>query len=369
MASIQRRPDGRWRARYRDESGREHSAHRRRKIDAQRWLDEKTADIVTGNYIDPAAARTTFAQHYSRWAPRQIWVPGTRAAMDLAAGSVTFADIPLGRLRQSHVEQWVKGMQGRGLAPGTIKTRVVNVRSVLRAAVRDRLLAYDPAEQVALPRLRRADAAMHMPAAEDVGALINASDPRFRSFIALGAFAALRLGEVCGLQVSDVDFLRRTVRVSRQIQRVKGSFEVRAPKYGSERTVFLPDALLAMIASHVAAYRPGDDPRRWMFEGEPGRPLHQNTAAYWWRRAKQTAGVQDVRFHDLRHFAASGMIAAGCDVVTVQRALGHARATTTLTVYAHLWPTAEDRTRQAVTSMMESALQIPADSLRTNKSY
>lgn len=365
MASIQRRPDGRWRARYRDDSGREHSAHRRRKVDAQRWLDEMTADIVTGHYIDPAASKTTFAEHYSRWAPRQIWVPGTKAAMDLAAGSVTFADVPLGQLRRSHVEQWVKVMQGRGLAPGTVKTRVVNVRSVLRAAVRDRLLAHDPTDQVSLPRLRRADAAMHMLSAEDVGALFKASDPRFRTFIALGAFAALRLGEVCGLQIGDVDFDRRTLRISRQVQRVKGSFEVRAPKYGSERTVFLPDGLLTMIAGHVATYRPGDDPSRWMFEGEAGRPLHQNTAAYWWRRAKQAANVEDVRFHDLRHFAASGMIAAGCDVVTVQRALGHARATTTLAVYAHLWPTAEDRTREAVTSMMATALQFPADYLRT----
>ena len=52
---------------------------------------------------------------------------------------------------------------------------------------------------------------------------------------------------------------------------------------------------------------------------------------------------EGIKLHDLRHFYASGLIAAGCDVVTVQRSLGHAKATTTLDTYAHLWPTAEDQ--------------------------
>ena len=59
---------------------------------------------------------------------------------------------------------------------------------------------------------------------------------------------------------------------------------------------------------------------------------------------------------DLRHFYASGLIAAGCDVVTVQRSLGHAKATTTLNTYAHLWPTAEDRTRKAAQSIIDASL-------------
>jgi len=67
-----------------------------------------------------------------------------------------------------------------------------------------------------------------------------------------------------------------------------------------------------------------------------------------------------------RHYYASGLIAAGCDVVTVQRALGHGKATTTLGTYAHLWPTAEDRTRQAAGELMAAALPIPADQARTS---
>jgi integrase len=71
-----------------------------------------------------------------------------------------------------------------------------------------------------------------------------------------------------------------------------------------------------------------------------------------------------MKLHDLRHFYASGLIAAGCDVVTVQRALGHHSATVTLNTYSHLWPTAEDRTRRAAARMMAETLGL-ADSTRT----
>ena len=60
MANIAKRPDGRWRARYRDDAGREHSRHFSRKVDAQRWLGEVTASVVTGQYVDPKAGRITF---------------------------------------------------------------------------------------------------------------------------------------------------------------------------------------------------------------------------------------------------------------------------------------------------------------------
>jgi integrase len=72
-------------------------------------------------------------------------------------------------------------------------------------------------------------------------------------------------------------------------------------------------------------------------------------------------GVEGITLHDLRHFYASGLIAAGCDVVTVQRTLGHAKATTTLNTYAHLWPTAEDRTRGAVEAMLADVLAAGDD--------
>jgi integrase len=84
---------------------------------------------------------------------------------------------------------------------------------------------------------------------------------------------------------------------------------------------------------------------------------------WWWRRARDAAGLErSIRFHDLRHAFASALISAGCSIKAVQRALGHASASTTLDTYGHLWPGDEDRIRQAVDAVH---VQRAEDSLRT----
>lgn len=354
MASITRRPDGRWRARYRDEAGKEHARHFTRKVDGSRWLDEVTAAVVTGNYADPRAGKVTLQAFYDKWAATQLWVPGTRRAMDFALRSSGLGAEPIGKVRPSAVDAWVKRMSAT-LAAGTIHTRVNNVSAVFRAAVKDKVIASNPCDGVRLPRRRKTAAAMRIPTPAEVGKLLETD---FAPFIAVCAFAGLRHGEAAALKVPDVNFLGRTIAVQRQVQHQGAGTEIRAPKYGSERTVYVPAALTELLAAHIAAIGVTD----WLFADGP---MHRNTVGRRWRQAREAAGLPDLRLHDLRHHYASGLIAAGCDVVTVQRALGHSSATTTLSVYSHLWPSAEDKTRSAAEAMMTEALAIPADSVRT----
>jgi hypothetical protein len=104
----------RWRARYVDDEGREHSRGFTRKADAQTWLDnEVTTRFATGTYVDPQRGKVTFASFYRDWSSRQVWVSGTVHSTDLAANSVTFGNIALADIRPSHVEAWVKAIAGR----------------------------------------------------------------------------------------------------------------------------------------------------------------------------------------------------------------------------------------------------------------
>ncbi|UUZ60213.1 tyrosine-type recombinase/integrase [Nocardioides sp. B-3] len=233
----------RYRARYRDELGKEHARHFIKKARAQRWLDRVTASVVTGTYADPKAGRVTFAAFFGEWSARRVWAPGTVLAMSPAARSAPFGGKPMKLIRRSEVEAWIKSMDEAGLAPGTIKTRYVNVRSVFRAALKDKVIGSDPTDGVRLPRGRRADAAMSIPTPEEVGQLLAVADDRFQPFVALCAFAGLRLGEAAAVQMGDLNFLRKTLSVGRRVQRVNGgTIDVRAPKYGSERVVYLADS-------------------------------------------------------------------------------------------------------------------------------
>jgi integrase len=302
----------RWRARYVD-GGREHTKAFPRKVEAQQWLDNIVAAQITGTYVDPRLGKITFASFYRDWSNRQVWVSGTRHAMDLAAGSVTFGDVALTELRASHIESWVRSMQDNQLAATTIRTRFANIRNVIRAAVRDRVMPRDVTDRVRLPRQRKAAAAMTIPTAEEVGATVNAADEGFAAFIAVCAFAGLRRGEASALRISDVDFMHREIHVRRQVQWTDdGRMELYPPKYGSERTVYIPDQLVAILAEHVRCYRPGDDPDRWLFPGARNTqlPAHAATVGRCWRTARTRVGT-DYRLHDLRHFYASGLIRAG----------------------------------------------------------
>ncbi|MGV8874268.1 MAG: tyrosine-type recombinase/integrase [Rhodococcus sp. (in: high G+C Gram-positive bacteria)] len=185
---------------------------------------------------------------------------------------------------------------------------------------------------------------------------MSSADDDFTAFVALAAFAGLRLGEAAALQVHDIDFLRREIHVQRQVQRANGgTVDIRAPKYGSERTIPAPQGLLDLLAEYIATWQPGTDSTRWLFPGENNHPWHQNSVGYRWRKTKKVAAQPDWHLHDLRHFYASGLIYAGCDVVTVQRALGHSSPNVTLSTYAHLWPNADDRTRKAAESLFREA--------------
>jgi integrase len=223
------------------------------------------------------------------------------------------------------------------------------VRSVFRAAVRDRVIAADPSEGVLLPRQRRRDAATEIPTLQEVSSLLDAASDDSRLYLSLCMFSGLRLGEAAAIQVGDIDFLRRTLKVRRQVQRAGGkNVEIRPPKYGSERNVYLPDELIKDLSGHISRNNLRGKPDAWLFSGEGNmNPPHQNTVGATLRRTCARAKVTGYTLHDLRHFFASAVIASGCDVVTVQRAMGHASATTTLRTYAHLWPTAEDRTRKS----------------------
>ncbi|MFB2596587.1 tyrosine-type recombinase/integrase [Herbiconiux sp. P17] len=372
MASIKKRPSGVWRARYRDHDGKEYSRHFKYQNNprdpgnsAQHWLDSQTASLVTGTHVDPRQSKTTLASFYPDWADRQIWAFSTRGAMDLAVNKCTFRDVEFGRLKRSHAEAWVKAME-KTLAASTIRTRVRNVRTVLHGAVRDKALVGDPLDGVVLPRLRRAEHAMVIPTPEEVGRILDAADGWFETYLNACAFAGTRQGEGSGLQLPDIDFLNRTVHIQRQVIRSTGPIaQATEPKHGSERVVPVADELLNRFALHVQKYGTVGE-EQWLFRGSGHQPPKHGRIDDMWRATVKVAECEHLTLHSFRHFFASGLIADGCDVVTVQKAMGHSKASITLDTYSHLWPKADDRTRAAGARLIEAtSAKTPADRLRT----
>ena len=163
MASIQKRSNGKWRARYSDSAGNEHAKHFDRKVDGQRWLDEVTTSIVTGKYVDPNAGRVTFKTYAELWRAMQVHRPSSQAHVEHVLTRHAYpvlGDRPLTTILPSDIQSWVRRMSAgstdrRSLAPATIGVAHSIVSSIMKAAVRDRRISSTPARGRSLPKAER----------------------------------------------------------------------------------------------------------------------------------------------------------------------------------------------------------------------
>lgn len=350
MASLTRRPDGRWRARYRDPDGRERARHFDRKVDAELWLATVKADIVRGTYLDPEAGRTTFEQFAERWRGQQPHRPGTAR---LYERTLRLHVIPvigsrqLGTLRRSDIQGLVAALVTAGYKPKTVENVLRLVRAILNAAVDDGLIATSPCRKIVRPSVEdRHVVPLPLDAVRRAAEVIS---PRMRALVLLSVGTGLRQGEALGLTVDRVNLLRREVTVDRQLVKVVGQRPSLGPlkTASSRRVVPLPGFVVEALTSHLAAYPPNRE--GLVFSGANGEPFARAWLHRAWRTAITASGLpQDATWHLLRHTYASILIDGGESVTVVARRLGHANPSETLRTYSHLWPDSDDRTRQVV---------------------
>ncbi len=364
MASIAKRPDGRWRARYRDDSGREHARHFGRKVDAQRWLDEVTASIVTGQYVDPKAGRISFQEYAESWRAAQVHRPTSAAHIEgqlRRHAYPTLGNRSLSSILPSEIQAWVKllgthdpAAGRRALAPSTIQVIHAVVSSIFRAAVRDRKIMANPCEGTRLPRSTQRHVVPITTA--QVERLREGMPEELKALVTFTAGTGMRQGEVFGLTRDRLRLLGASpaVVVDRQLlARIRTGTEFGPLKTtASYRTIPLPAVVVAAMNEHLAHHDVADDGLVFTLEGQP---IHRSAFGHVWRPVALNAGLNastGTGMHALRHYYASLLIRYGESVKTVQARLGHASAAETLDTYSHLWPDSDDRTREAIDSVL-----------------
>lgn len=154
MASIERRPDGRWRARWREyPGGPQRTKHFARKLDAEKHLVRIQHDLMTGVYVDPAKGRTTVEEYYAVWELRQPWRAATRTAVRSSfRGHIvpTFGNRPLGSVRRGDIESWAAGLS---LSASSAVLAVQHLGTMFESAVADGLIATNPVRRAKRPRV------------------------------------------------------------------------------------------------------------------------------------------------------------------------------------------------------------------------
>ncbi|MDH2407173.1 tyrosine recombinase XerC [Streptomyces chitinivorans] len=327
-------------------------------LDAQRWLDEETASLVTGQYVNPKDRKVTVDEWCDKWlvgyATRR---PSTvrQAKVHLARIRKEFGPLPLASVKPSMVRAWLARLKKEGRKDSYVYALHNRLSQVMTDAVHDGLVTRNPCSRRTSPGGGKPRP--YVATTEQVWALYEAFEERYRLAVLLGAFAGLRVGEVCGLRRVDVDFTAREIRPSVQYPAEPLKTDM------SREAIPVPGALLELLPrpaeggpSTVLAQDGGEQVSPWAIE-------RQIRAV----RPKVPGLPEGFRYHDLRHYYASLLIASGADVKVVQHRLRHASAKTTLDTYGHLWPDSDESTRAAVESAMNSKIKKAADPLRTGR--
>lgn len=332
----------RWRARYVDNTGKERSHHFDRKVDAQRWVDAATAALVRGDHVTPAMARTTVEEWCDRWLagyqtrrPRSIKL----AEQHIKRITAQFGPLPLSAVKPSDVRAWCAQLKAEGLADTYVYALHSRLAQIFGDAVHDGILAKSPCSRRTSPGTGKQRP--YVATTPQVWALYDAVPDGIKPAILLGAHAGLRIGEVAALRPEDVDFMRGIIKPAIQWpdEPLKSDF--------SRTPIPIPNEMALLLAAATAA-----GTRQTIVTDEIGWPAGTERIEDAVRAARDVAGLPaGFRFHDLRHYFASLLIASGLDVKTVQARMRHALATTTLNVYGHLWPDRDESSRAAVAAV------------------
>ncbi|MEJ7743878.1 MAG: hypothetical protein WKF73_15850 [Nocardioidaceae bacterium] len=245
MASISKREVGgkpRYDVNYREPDGRRRRKTFLKKSDAERFTATVEADKARGSYLDPDAGKVTLKRYADQWLAAQTFDVTSRESVEMHLRLHVYPVLggkQIRAIKPSTIQAWL-----RGLTMSSTYQRMIlgNVSSIFNAAVDDELVTRNPcrAGSVRTPRL---DPRKVVPwPVERVGSVRDALADRYRVVATLAAGLGLRQGEVFGLAVEDVDFLRGTVKVRRQVRLFStGGQAFRLPKGRKDRTIPLPE--------------------------------------------------------------------------------------------------------------------------------
>lgn len=337
------------------------------KKDAQRYLTAALRERDLGRFSEPSKLRVN--EYLDRWLddaarPRLA----ERSLSDYTEILIRYVrphigTVPLDRVTPLLLQGMYTDLQKKGLTAATVRKAHAVLHSALKQAVRWRLLTYNPARDLELPRIEKKE----MQALDETQAQrfieAAAQDSRGLAYL-VGIASGMRPQEYLGLRWPDLNLSNGAVRIQRVLnwRRKGGGWVLTEPKTArSRRTVILPSSLLPALREHRA--RQNEDRLRlgteyqthgFVFATAVGGPLDSgNLNARHFKKILAAAGLPlTLRPYALRHSCATLLMAAGKNPKVVAERLGHASTMMTLDVYSHVTPTMQQDAADAIDRML-----------------
>ena len=360
--SIHRRENGTWRAQICLE-GKRLSFSSKTRRECQEWLKKVIGQIDNG--LTYASSTVTLGEYL------KSWLESTKASNRQAtwkhyeqlARTYVLPHLGKARLKDLRPDQ-IQGLYNHLIATGIGIYTVIKIHTMLHSALEQAVkmgLANRNVSHGTIPPKQPLKEIKILDESQASQLLVAAHGTRLEALLHLALATGIRQMELLGLKWSDLDWVLQTLKVERQLVRPdRGETRFAQPKtkYG-RRTVALGDQTLAVLRNH---YLFQNEERKaagelWnetglIFTTSLGTPIHPRNLLRDYKLLLKKAGLPVMRFHDLRHTAASLMLNHGIAVIVVSRRLGHAKPSITLDVYGHLIPSMQAEAAQKIDELI-----------------
>ena len=345
-----------------------YSSFRGTKRDAEVELAKLITAAANGEHVDPS--KLTVSEFLDRW--ERDWCAGnvspkTReryAELLRIHVRPTLGALKIQKLRPVHLS----GLYGALLRDSNLAARTVgHVHRALHRALGHAtgwdIIQQNIAARVVPPRVAHHEMAILTPAQVKV-VLETARGRSIFPIATLALATGMRRGELLALRWQDIDLNKAKITVARSLEQTKAGLRFKEPKTAhGRRTISLPATAVTELRTHwrtqqqlrLALGAGKSPPEALVFADLNGEPRLPNAITKEWERTARAAGMAFATLHSLRHTHASHLIAAGLDILTISRRLGHGSPTITLSVYGHLFPQTDDRAAQIMEAAFTAA--------------
>lgn len=329
------------------------------KGDVQKKLVAFQAALASGTLADPKRMRLAdYLKHWLEDVARPSVRSGTYVNYEMIIRNHInpyIGGVQLAGLEPSHVQNMYSRMERDGKSPRTREHTHAALRRALSQAVRWGYVQRNVCDVVDKPRV--AKKSMNCLTTEQAQALMNAaSQDRFHALYVLALNTGMRMGELFGLQWGDVDLAGGFLSIQRTAGELRGRIEIGEPKTAKgRRKIELPRIAVEALRKHREKTLSEGLSLQWVFCDTMGNILRKsNFRKRSYLPLLKRAEIPTLRFHDLRHTAATLLLSKGVHPKIVQERLGHAQIGVTLDIYSHVLPSMQKEAAAILDGLFEN---------------